>query len=142
MESTIEEAKQKWCPFARVGGVGAAVNRPYLMSDVKDKANCIGDTCMAWQWTGTKKQGGGDVTIEHSELVAAGVDPASLLQGREIALPAMEGRHQGLSLKTAKILSVWRDATTKVAYVALSVLGQGAEEKVGGCGLCLKSPVD
>lgn len=146
IENTIEEAVEKWCPFARVGVIGGAnavvaVNR-HPSSEVMRDVNCIGVACMAWQWTGARAQGGGNITLEHSELVTAGLDPSLLLAGREIALPVMEGKHQGLSLKTAKVRNVWRDAETKVAYVLLAVIGQGAEEKVGGCGLCSKSLVE
>ena len=42
---TEEEAKQKWCPMARVHGMESAGNRI-------DHANCIASDCMAWVWDG------------------------------------------------------------------------------------------
>ncbi len=66
---TESEAKEKWCPFARVGvhagSGGAAVNR-YPVPEVQKDANCIGSACMAWRWrtpvppgiTPEEKQGG------------------------------------------------------------------------------------
>jgi hypothetical protein len=64
---TEEEAREKWCPFARTqvlqtdddGTVyGAAVNRTILpapqgiMSELVAGTQCIGSRCMAWQWVG------------------------------------------------------------------------------------------
>ena len=40
---TEEEAKTKWCPFARNGGE-AGCNR--LQS-----TECLGSACMAWRWS-------------------------------------------------------------------------------------------
>lgn len=53
---TEEEAKTKWCPFARVpgislGGHGIAINRS-TEDDPKQKSltpKCIGSDCMAWR---------------------------------------------------------------------------------------------
>jgi hypothetical protein len=48
--NTEEQAKAKWCPFARVqfyardDGQNPAVNRPEC------NVNCIGSECMAWRW--------------------------------------------------------------------------------------------
>jgi hypothetical protein len=53
---TEEEAKKKWCPFARIAaGEGPAFNR--LVERVTDSASasidspslCIGSACMAWR---------------------------------------------------------------------------------------------
>jgi hypothetical protein len=57
---TEEEAKTKWCPFARVSmawqsSIGSA-NRG-LTEDEKPLANCIGSACMAWRWEGFLRQG-------------------------------------------------------------------------------------
>lgn len=60
---TEEDAKAKWCPFARVGGPmdsvarGTSYNR-WPSSDGSEKAmldesghiKCIGSACMAWRW--------------------------------------------------------------------------------------------
>jgi hypothetical protein len=48
---TEEEAKTKWCPFARVldgsAAAVAAVNRD--ADDSEDWPTCIGSACMAWR---------------------------------------------------------------------------------------------
>jgi hypothetical protein len=55
---TEEEAKQKWCPFARAGITvdvpsgdrpAAAVNRPHPKAPVQFTA-CHASVCMAWRW--------------------------------------------------------------------------------------------
>lgn len=66
MPLTEEEAKTKWCPFARVVGVFAAGNEPAVPghnrtvfsskgSAVEQKspapASCIASGCMAWRWS-------------------------------------------------------------------------------------------
>ena len=41
-----QEAKTKWCPFARINnGIGSGYNRPSF----PPTANCIGRECMAWK---------------------------------------------------------------------------------------------
>lgn len=61
---TEDEAKTKWCPFARVdsGFAGAGVCNRYPMRDpegcdtsrervmVNDTVRCIASSCMAWRW--------------------------------------------------------------------------------------------
>jgi len=48
---TEDDAKTKWCPWARAplhGGVGhIAINRPERCD-----SRCIASGCMAWRWTG------------------------------------------------------------------------------------------
>ena len=46
---TEEEAKTKWCPFARIpdGEPVVAVNRPEPYGDVP---KCLGSFCMMWRW--------------------------------------------------------------------------------------------
>ena len=43
---TEAEAREKWCPYSRVGeqASGAAENRP------DGSYNCIASQCMAWRW--------------------------------------------------------------------------------------------
>jgi len=50
-----EEAKTKWCPFARLGsstsGLGGMNRfiRPQRSED-EQEVRCIGSACMAWRW--------------------------------------------------------------------------------------------
>ncbi len=52
---TEDEAKTKWCPFARVGSPAvhdAAVMNRMVSEDsalVADLAPCVGSACMAWR---------------------------------------------------------------------------------------------
>jgi hypothetical protein len=50
---TAEEAKTKWCPFARVRPAmtdAGAVNRLDRGDDPSAWPHCIADSCMAWRW--------------------------------------------------------------------------------------------
>jgi hypothetical protein len=59
---TEEEAKNRWCPFARVAGNNYA-NESYNRVSrskkvVAPNSHCIGSACMAWRWfQSTKEQG-------------------------------------------------------------------------------------
>ena len=62
---TEDEAKTKWCPFARNAGVttretGAAVsvNRDGREHYGTENVNCIGSACMAWRRSGAKFKDG------------------------------------------------------------------------------------
>jgi hypothetical protein len=49
MMLTAEEAKTKWCPFARLGSYqSGGVNRSGLSPS--DWPHCIAEDCMAWRW--------------------------------------------------------------------------------------------
>lgn len=50
---TEEEAKKKWCPFARLGEVGATYNRCGFHAGL----NCIASDCMAWVFEYSKPTG-------------------------------------------------------------------------------------
>lgn len=62
---TEDEAKTKWCPFARVNttaedsvtgrvtGINGGGNRMLTGTGFHDnpaQARCLGSTCMAWRW--------------------------------------------------------------------------------------------
>lgn len=52
---TPEEARGRWCPFARVmatsGSLAASVNRGGDGS--ADEVRCLADGCMGWRWAPT-----------------------------------------------------------------------------------------
>ena len=81
---TEEEAKTKWCPFARVAKRGILPGRSYNRwaddwspAGAVDGAKCIGSACMAWReggaytdkWVG--KNLAGDAVI-HGKLHITG----------------------------------------------------------------------
>lgn len=56
---TEEEAKTKWCPYARVRSShvqGGSFNREVHTSNL-DSSKCIAFRCMAWRWGPPKQQG-------------------------------------------------------------------------------------
>lgn len=61
MRSTEAEAREKWCPFARVHEQGSAAAASNRIQDGAGKTTlvpvgsvCIGSTCMAWRWAGVE----------------------------------------------------------------------------------------
>jgi len=53
---TEEEAKQRWCPFARIDSTAA--NRPNPGDNFDPSAGwppCIASACMAWRWSEAKR---------------------------------------------------------------------------------------
>lgn len=63
MMHTEEEAKTKWCPFARtatfetqsaVSESAATFNRPWSGSIAQEDCSCIASECMAWRWDGVR----------------------------------------------------------------------------------------
>lgn len=49
---TEDEAKTKWCPFAKrtIWGISAGVNRDGGGDNIIDSCECIGSKCMAWRY--------------------------------------------------------------------------------------------
>ena len=47
---TAEEAKTKWCPFARVAAQGGAGVNRHVGASPSTWPHCITDSCMAWRW--------------------------------------------------------------------------------------------
>lgn len=75
---TEEEAKTKWCPFARLGsstsGLGG-LNRfasPAREADFEG-TRCIGSACMAWRWHGVLSDGRRHTS---PEAYRAAIDPS------------------------------------------------------------------
>lgn len=51
---TEDEAKSKWCPFARGlirSGTNMVAGNRIDNIETDPKATCIGADCMAWRWT-------------------------------------------------------------------------------------------
>lgn len=46
-----EDAKLRWCPFARVSEMGGTYNRRGPTANVQ----CIGSDCLAWRWNRAKE---------------------------------------------------------------------------------------
>ncbi len=51
---TVEDAKKKWCPFARLASQSGAYNRN---ADDRPLSHCIADTCMVWVDEGRTRTG-------------------------------------------------------------------------------------
>lgn len=132
---TVEEAKQKWCPFVRLGSLKRmeGCNRILKVFDgIQEATSCIGAACMAWQWTGSREE---EITIPHADILAGGIEAADILPQRAIILPNMKGDYRHFSQRQAKITEVWRDATTQIALVSLKF----ETVKTGRCGLWMQN---
>lgn len=80
---TEQEAKEKWCPFARVAfgwneafrdseqAVAATVNRCGEGHALSASTQCIGSACMAWRWNKEPIPAGTDM-IERTDRHARG----------------------------------------------------------------------
>jgi len=81
-----QEAKTKWCPYARVRGFAteAAVNRPFkgLPSDHVDAdipdvdCRCIGSACMAWRWDDVPNPAYADYRKRRAGMMSMGYEEA------------------------------------------------------------------
>lgn len=69
---TEDQAKTKWCPFARVNnGQGYNANRDWEAradSPFNKRSRCIASACMAWRWnepwtSQTEEGHGGDLVL-------------------------------------------------------------------------------
>lgn len=77
---TEDEAKLRWCPFARVTDNGCATNRHAGTKKGKDgkprilrgNALCIASECMAWRWDEWDANGGRQMTKTHGYCGLAG----------------------------------------------------------------------
>ena len=55
---TEEQAREKWCPFARIGFGMNAPDHTCLaatgnrVTTMDDECNCIASECMVWRWAG------------------------------------------------------------------------------------------
>lgn len=62
MAYTEEEAKEKWCPFARNLSTGISVsfnryiNNKGVLYAPATEAPCIASGCMVWRWTRTPSE--------------------------------------------------------------------------------------
>jgi hypothetical protein len=52
MTATVNEAQEKWCPFARVPSSGGSVSNRACDGDTDGKAFCLSYACMSWRWIG------------------------------------------------------------------------------------------
>ena len=57
---TEDEAKTKWCPFARPGSVrpeecGEVRGNRMMQGEVDTGALCVASACMSWRWSEAKR---------------------------------------------------------------------------------------
>lgn len=60
---TEADARQRWCPFARLDGANRAPDIQGVMGGPIEalwltQCQCIASACMAWQWTEPSPAGG------------------------------------------------------------------------------------
>jgi hypothetical protein len=79
---TEEEAKTKWCPYARhaystdrfeTNPPAVSCNRMLEKEQQAEGCNCIGSACMAWRWdmdwsSSTEEGHGGDLVLRLKRL--------------------------------------------------------------------------
>lgn len=61
MSITEEQAKTKWCPFARVyhGTLDSPAYNRRHDDELPSRASCLGSDCMAWRWDHPSQQPSG-----------------------------------------------------------------------------------
>ena len=57
MITTEQDAKGRWCPFARVYGSHASTVNRTTKGTIHQDTLCLGSACMAWTWAGWKHDG-------------------------------------------------------------------------------------
>lgn len=80
---TEEEARNKWCPFARVTidapGVDTAWNR-FPGNETPHGTLCIGSQCMAWRWASLHRLTFSDVDPD-DPVIVTNIDKKSKTDG-------------------------------------------------------------
>ena len=69
---TEDEARKKWCPFARIHGGYASFNRSKIRLENIPQSLCIASDCMMWRWGDIKYEGPTGEGIQHGYCGLAG----------------------------------------------------------------------